>query len=44
MSTYWMDSNDWKREADYERLYETYKSEAKDEMIGELKEIEKIIS
>jgi len=41
MSTYWMDSNDWKREEDYERLYETYKSEAKDEMIGELKEIEK---
>lgn len=41
MSTYWMDSNDWRKEADYERLYETYKSEAKDEMIGELKEIEK---
>ena len=41
MSTYWMDSNDWKREEDYERLYETYKSEAKDQMVRRLKEIEK---
>jgi hypothetical protein len=36
-----MDSNDWKREEDYERLYETYKSEAKDQMVRRLKEIEK---
>ena len=41
MSTYWMDSNDWKKEEEYERLYGAYKETAKDEMIGKLKEIEK---
>ena len=41
MSTYWMDSNDWKKEADYDRLYEAYKNDAKNEMIEKLKDIEK---
>lgn len=42
MSTHWMNSSDWKKEEDYERIWETYRSIAKDEMIDELKTIEKI--
>lgn len=40
MSTHWMDNNDWKREAEYETIHETYKLQAHGEMIDELKQIE----
>tara|TARA_B110000908_G_scaffold166340_1_gene217277 strand:+ start:642 stop:1049 length:408 start_codon:yes stop_codon:yes gene_type:complete len=40
MSTHWMDNNDWKREAEYETIHETYKVQAHGEMIDELKQIE----
>ena len=42
MSTHWMNSSDWKKEEDYERIWETYRCIAKDEMSDELKTIEKI--
>ena len=35
MSTHWMDNNDWKREAEYETIHETYKLQAHGEMIDE---------
>ena len=42
MSTHWMNSSDWKQEEDYERIWETYRSIAKDEMIDELRTIGKV--